>query len=108
MKSHNLTCGQSEAIVMVTARYGRMRLGPCVKGDYGVLGCETNVLPYIDSRCSGRPACTLSLPDTVLHEAGSCPDEFSSYLKVTYSCVKGKLNRSVIKSGLFAIICFYM
>ena len=108
MKSYNLTCGQSEAIVMATARYGRMRLGLCVKGNYGVLGCETNVLPYIDSRCSGRPTCTLSVPDPLLHEKGSCPDEFSSYLEVSYSCVKGKWNRSVTKSRLFSDYLFMM
>ena len=90
MKSYNLTCGQSEAIVMVTALYGRMSIGPCVKGNYGYLGCKHNVLPYIDSRCSGRSACKLSVPDPVLHETAPCPEDFSSYLEVSYLCVKGK------------------
>ena len=75
---------------MATARYGRMRIGTCVKGNYGYLGCMKDVLPYIDSRCSGRPACTLSVPDTVLHDTNACPGDFSSYLEVSYNCVKGR------------------
>ena len=41
---------------METARYGRMRVGACVKMNYGYLGCASDVLPYIDSKCSG---CTI-------------------------------------------------
>lgn len=29
------------------------------------------------------------MPDPVLHDTLPCPEDFSSYLEVTYSCVKG-------------------
>ena len=75
---------------MTNARYGRMRIGECVKGNYGYLGCTADVMPYVDSLCSGRRMCKLSVPDPVLHEHKPCPDDFSSYLEVSYSCVKGE------------------
>ena len=82
---------------MVTALYRRMSIGPCVKGNYGYLGCKHNVLPYIDSRCSGRSTCKLSVPDPVLHETAPCPEDFSSYLEVSYLCVKGKWKKMFLK-----------
>ncbi len=75
---------------MRTARWGRMRIGQCVKGDYGYLGCATNVLDYVSGKCSGRSGCKLSVPDPELHKTGPCPEDFSSYLEVSYSCVKGE------------------
>ena len=29
---------------MTKARYGRMRVGKCVRGDYGYIGCAADVL----------------------------------------------------------------
>ena len=90
LESYNVTCGPSEAVIMRTARWGRMRIGQCVKGDYGYLGCATNVLDYVSGKCSGRSGCKLSVPDPELHKTGPCPEDFSSYLEVSYSCVKGE------------------
>ena len=47
-------CGEGEAILLRTARYGRMRLGRCVETDMGYLGCATDVLRAADRRCSGE------------------------------------------------------
>ena len=43
------TCKEDEVIAMETARYGRMRLGRCVKNDLGYVGCFTDVL-YLGDR----------------------------------------------------------
>ena len=67
-----------------------MRIGQCVKGDYGYLGCATDVLDYVSGKCSGRGGCKLAVPDPELHKTGPCPEDFSSYLEVSYSCVKGE------------------
>jgi hypothetical protein len=55
-KSFVPTCSASdEVIIMEQATYGRMRLGKCVPADYiNALGCATNVLPFVEQRCSGR------------------------------------------------------
>ena len=37
-------CRAGELVVMETAVYGRMRIGPCVKKDMGQLGCHMDVL----------------------------------------------------------------
>ena len=38
---------------MEVARYGRMRLGRCVKNDLGYVGCFSDVIQILDSKCSG-------------------------------------------------------
>ena len=76
---------------MVTeARYGRMRLGRCVETDYGYLGCQADVLQHLDHACSGRKTCALRIPDTELDRTNhSCPNEFKTYLNVSYKCIPG-------------------
>ncbi len=51
------TCGPGEVIMADTAQYGRMRIGKCVKQNYGHLGCSADVLKEVDRMCSGRHDC---------------------------------------------------
>ena len=90
LESFNTTCGAGEVIVMVSARYGRMRAGRCITGNYGKIGCEENVLSYLDKKCSGHQRCTISVPDPNLHKSRPCPRDFTSYLETTYQCVRGQ------------------
>ena len=47
---------------MEVARYGRMRLGRCVKNDLGYVGCFSDVIQILDSKCSGiRTAIALNM-----------------------------------------------
>ncbi len=50
MEQFNVSCGADEVIVMDTAKYGRMKLGRCVRRNLGYVGCGLDVLPYMD-RC---------------------------------------------------------
>ena len=75
---------------MKAARYGRMERGRCVKRNYGYLGCTMDVLPYVDSRCSGRRSCKFSVFDDSLRRFKPCPEDISSYLQARYICLKGK------------------
>ena len=43
-------CGPNEVIILETALYGRMRLGRCVKTDFGFVGCYTDVLKLTEAR----------------------------------------------------------
>ena len=81
-------CGPDEVILMREAQYGRMRLGRCVKKNYGSLGCAADVLPLLHTLCSGKRTC--SFPITALHKPSSgCPAELISYLQAEYDCIKG-------------------
>ena len=54
----------------------------------GVLGCSVNVLPELDSACSGKSECTFPIID--LYKKNPCRG-LPAYLEVTYECVKGNL-----------------
>ena len=84
---------------MDTARYGRMRLGRCVKNDLGYVGCFTDVLDLIDARCSGRSQCEFQIPDPELDKLQPCLEDLKSYLEASYRCVKG----NVLLFGSFAV-----
>ena len=87
----NASCPRGEVIVMESAQYGRMELGSCLLRDYGYVGCGVSVLPYVDSKCSGRRSCTINIPDPVLDKVQPCPGDLKSYLQASYSCIKGKV-----------------
>ncbi len=52
----NPHCKENEAIVIQHARFGRMRVGRCLKRNlyYYTLGCSVDALEIMDSLCSGR------------------------------------------------------
>ena len=86
----NATCGQDEVILLTHARYGRMRVGRCVKMDYGHVGCASDVLDLADSRCSGRRQCQIRIPDALFGKTKPCPDDLKPYLEANYECLRGK------------------
>ena len=78
----------NEVILIQVANYGRMRAGKCISGE-GYIGCQADVTPYLDSLCSGRHNC--KVPVTEIRDvAQPCKKDFTSYLEVSYECVKGK------------------
>jgi len=81
-------CASGHVVVMTSAVYGRMRLGRCVKQDYGFIGCSADVLRYADRLCSGRQTC--QFPVAQLHGSQPCPDDLTPYLEASYQCVPGK------------------
>ena len=82
-------CPSGEVILMETAIFGRMKLNRCATKNYGYLGCSTNVLKPLDSACSGRQTCELSVSDAVLVRTQPCPADFTSYLEASFRCVPG-------------------
>lgn len=91
MDTFNATCrSESEVVVIDTASYGRMRVGRCVTGSYGYLGCSVDVLPVLDRKCSGRKSCQFTLPDAELFKTRPCPGDFTSYLEASYHCQLGR------------------
>jgi len=91
MELFNATCESDEVIMIEGARYGRMNIGKCVRGNYGYHGCAVDVLRFMDGLCSGRQVCQFMVPDPALYDMQPCPADFTSYLEATYSCIPGLL-----------------
>ena len=90
METFNATCRRDEIIIVNEAQYGRMNIGRCVKGNYGYLGCSSDVISFMDTKCSGRHECNFIVPDPDMYQQKTCPGDFTNYLRVSYSCVPGK------------------
>ena len=89
LESFSAKCARDEVIIITSAQYGRMRLGHCVKINYGSLGCAADVLPEVDRKCSGRQEC--EFPVASLHGRQPCPGDLTPFLEASYTCIKGKL-----------------
>ena len=83
------SCQPHQVVVMTGARYGRMRIGSCVKKDFGFIGCQSDVVTHMDSYCSGRQECELTVPDGTMKDLQPC-SELESYLEASYECQDGK------------------
>ena len=91
METFNASCvGSNEVILIQRARYGRMRIGRCVKRNLGYIGCAVDVLTTLDARCSGRRRCEFGIPDPTLYETQPCPSDTTPYLEVAYECLPGE------------------
>ena len=84
------TCKEDEVILITAARYGRVKIGRCVRTDFGFLGCYSNVVHYLDRDCSGRRHCSVEVVDPNFGNRKPCNEEFKNYLEASYKCVKGK------------------
>jgi len=80
-----------EVAVVRSALYGRMRLGRCVRRDYGHVGCTADVRAEVDAMCSGRlGGCRFTVAR--LNPRQPCPGDLTPYLQVAYDCLPGKLS----------------
>lgn len=87
-----------QVVLMSSARYGRLRIGRCVKRDLGYLGCAVDALQVLDARCSGQPgaACELSIMDPAIRELKPCPKDVTWHLEASYQCVEGKYSADIV------------
>jgi len=89
-ETFNATCDPGSVVLMQSAKYGRMRQGRCASTDV-FIGCSADVLTQMDSRCSGREACNIVIPDATLHQQQPCPNDIMAYLEASFTCVQGVL-----------------
>lgn len=75
-------------------RYGRMRVGTCLRTDYGHQGCFKDILPVFDGRCSGRQTCRVDVRDLLLEGQKPCPEDLRAYLEARYTCIQGTTHPS--------------
>lgn len=86
-EAFNATCRSGSVIKMISAAYGRMRLGRCINGDFNI-GCSKDVVAYMDAQCTARSACEVSVRNLV--DIHPCQRDFMSYLEASYKCIDGK------------------
>lgn len=82
-------CSPGHVILMTAAEYGRMKLGKCVRHDYGHLGCSDDARSMMDEACSGRRKCEFRIFDSKLRKLKACPDDIESFLMASYVCLPG-------------------
>jgi len=93
---------RNEVLVVTRAKYGRMREGRCMTSAYGVVGCSTDVVRLLDSLCSGRRQCDVSVASLVDERHQPCPLDFRSYLELSHKCVTGdSISASLSRSTLY-------
>ena len=86
----DLNCTEPGHVLLVlSARYGRMKVGRCVTKNYGYVGCSVDVLDHVGAVCSARPSCRFEVPDHALKQLQPCPRDLAFYLEITYVCVPG-------------------
>ena len=79
---------------MDTALHGRMKIGRCVKNDYGHLGCHNDALQSFDRACSGRRTCDVTVTNNLRQEEDSaCAPIIVGYAEVAYHCQQGAIMR---------------
>ena len=72
---------------MQEAQYGRMKLGGCVKHDFGYIGCKATVRNILDELCSGKRGCKVKIHD--IETTQGCIEGLEKYLEASYNCVPG-------------------
>ncbi|OAF68792.1 hypothetical protein A3Q56_03460 [Intoshia linei] len=80
----------SQVILIENAFYGRMKVGRCVRYNFGNIGCFKNVVSQLDSLCSMKNFCSFSTADQILIDTKPCPIDFTPYLYVEYLCISVK------------------
>ena len=86
-ESFEVTCAHDEVVLMKSATYGRMHAGRCI-GALS-LGCNADVLGYMDDKCSGRRHCKVEVND-IEKVVQPCSKDYKAYLDAEFQCVKGK------------------
>jgi len=105
----NISCSSGEVILVDEALYGRMRVGRCVQRSLGYVDCQADVLEHVEVLCSGRQHCAHRMPDDSIYATHPCPPDVTSYLEVTYRCLRGEIctshyNRTLASWANFIII----
>ena len=107
LETFSATCSSNEAISMVSATYGLMRIGRCMDDDFGHLGCHSEQLAYLDQLCSGRQTCQLANSNNMeMQESTPCPSGLRSYLEASYTCETGN-DRKLIFPLYFNDLCIH-
>ena len=65
--------------------------GSLFQGDLGYIGCSADVLDIVNTKCSGRHSCEISVPNTEFEQTKPCYQELKMYLETSFRCLKGMI-----------------
>ncbi|ELU05611.1 hypothetical protein CAPTEDRAFT_217455 [Capitella teleta] len=80
-------CNSGQNIHILSAYYGHIEVGKCVKTDLGHLGCQVDVIDIMRRICNGKSTCELAVDDQQLRDTQPCASGLDIYLKVTFVCL---------------------
>ena len=100
-------CGDDEVILVLSAQYGRIRLGKCVSEDFANIICDNDVLPVLDAACSGRRTCSVRIEEPSFPNAPPCHNDLKSSLVASYTCLKGKQLADICLPR-YIVLCFVL
>ena len=67
----------------------------------------SDVLPIMDTLCSGRLSCEVQVFVAFLHLPQPCSGEFRSYLEASFTCISGRLLKVQICTPAFYCFWYY-
>lgn len=101
-------CDPGHVIIMTMARYGRVKLGRCVREDMG-LGCTADILMLMDKECSGRQECVIDIPMVIINYPFIGSIINSRILPTFLSCANYKsVYASFVYMFVFVISCIFL
>ncbi|CAD5120043.1 DgyrCDS8624 [Dimorphilus gyrociliatus] len=90
LETWKVFCPIGERIEVLTAHYGRMRIGKCISLDLGVLGCFNEVTELLSEKCDGKRHCEVPVDDVRDKVKNPrCPKDVTMYLEVHHKCMEG-------------------
>ena len=88
-ESLSIDCGYSGAIIITSARYGRMQAGIC-SGVDDQLGCFDDVIGDIGMECTGKQQCEIAnIAGVIERPIAQCDSRLRRYFVITHMCVHG-------------------
>lgn len=87
-ETFNARCSTGEIIQILSAHYGHISLGRCIKVDVGHFGCMADVTGALSIMCNEEQSCQMDVDSDELRSLEPCPG-MAVFLKISYACLKG-------------------
>ncbi|ELU14265.1 hypothetical protein CAPTEDRAFT_224986 [Capitella teleta] len=89
-QEHSLQCPKQQSLVIRSAEYGHIGISECIEVDTGHFGCKVDVASVLESRCSGKTSCSISVSDESIRELNPCRKGLDVFIQLTYLCIDAK------------------
>ncbi|ELT93835.1 hypothetical protein CAPTEDRAFT_193938 [Capitella teleta] len=80
-------CSSQLNIFITRSYHGHIKLGKCVKMDFGQFGCKADVTEIVRRRCNGKPRCQVEAIDDAITDTQPCLQGLYTYLETAYVCI---------------------
>ncbi|ELU10351.1 hypothetical protein CAPTEDRAFT_204007 [Capitella teleta] len=80
-------CTSLQQIYITHSHYGHIKIGKCIKKDFGEFGCMADVTEIVRRRCNGKSRCQITAPDEEIVRTKPCVEGLTSYIETAYVCI---------------------